>query len=50
MKISGDFNQLDVIHDLQKYNYKDASILKKLCDNNVLNYLIADVQIVFYLI
>ena len=34
--ISGDFNQLDVIHDLQKYNYKDASILKELCDNNIL--------------
>jgi hypothetical protein len=34
--ISGDFNQLDVINDLQKYNYKDASILKELCDNNIL--------------
>jgi hypothetical protein len=34
--ISGDFNQLDVINDLQKYNYKDSSILKELCDNNIL--------------
>ena len=34
--ISGDFNQLDVINDLQKYNYKDSSILKELCDNNVM--------------
>jgi hypothetical protein len=34
--ISGDFNQLDVINDLQKYNYKDASILKELCDNNII--------------
>jgi GTPase SAR1 family protein len=34
--ISGDFNQLDVIHDLQKYDYKDASILKELCDNNLI--------------
>ena len=33
--ISGDFNQLDVINDLQKYNYKDSSILKKLCENNI---------------
>ncbi len=24
--ISGGFNQLDVIHDLQKYEYKDKSI------------------------
>ena len=32
--ISGDFNQLDVINDSQKYKYEDASILKKLCDNN----------------
>ena len=34
--ISGDFNQLDVINDLQIYNYKDASILKELCDNNII--------------
>jgi hypothetical protein len=34
--ISGDFNQLDVIHDLQKYNYTDASILKELCDINII--------------
>jgi hypothetical protein len=34
--ISGDFNQLDVINDLQKYNYKDSSILKELCDNNII--------------
>ena len=34
--ISGDFNQLDVIHDLQKYDYKDTSILKELCDNNLI--------------
>ena len=34
--ISGDFNQLDVINDLQEYNYKDASILKELCDNNII--------------
>ena len=33
--ISGNFNQLDVINDVQKYNYKDSSILKKLCDNNI---------------
>jgi ATP-dependent exoDNAse (exonuclease V) alpha subunit len=32
--ISGDFNQLDVINDLQKYEYNDACILKELCDNN----------------
>jgi DNA replication protein DnaC len=32
--ISGDFNQLDVINDLQKYDYNDACILKELCDNN----------------
>ena len=32
--ISGDFNQLDVINDSQKYKYEDASILKELCDNN----------------
>ncbi len=24
--ITGDFKQLDVIHDLQKYDYKDPSI------------------------
>ena len=34
--ISGDFNQLDVINDLQKYNDKDTSSLKELCDNNVM--------------
>ncbi len=27
----------DVINDVQKYSYKDASILKELCDNNILN-------------
>jgi hypothetical protein len=34
--IYGDFNQLDVIHDLQKHDYKDASILNELCDNNLI--------------
>jgi ATP-dependent exoDNAse (exonuclease V) alpha subunit len=32
--ISGDFNQLDVINDLKKYDYNNACILKELCDNN----------------
>jgi len=32
--ISGDFNQLDVINDLQKYDYNDTCILKELCDGN----------------
>ncbi len=29
------FNQLDVIHDLKRYDYKNASILKELCDNKL---------------
>ena len=33
--VSGDFNQLDVIGDLHKYDYKNSSILKELCDNVV---------------
>ena len=32
--VSGDFNQLDVIRDVQKYDYKNSSILKELCDHN----------------
>jgi energy-coupling factor transporter ATP-binding protein EcfA2 len=32
--ISGDFNQLDVINDVQKYDYKSTCIIKELCDNN----------------
>ena len=32
--ISGDFNQLDVINDVQKYDYKSTYIIKELCDNN----------------
>ena len=35
--ISGDFNQLDVIGDLHKYDYKNSSILKELCDYNNIN-------------
>ena len=27
--VSGDFNQLDVIRDVQKYDYKNSSILKR---------------------
>jgi ATP-dependent exoDNAse (exonuclease V) alpha subunit len=32
--ISGDFNQLDVINDLNKYDYKNTCIIKELCDSN----------------
>ena len=32
--ISGDFNQLDVINDLKKYDYKNTCIIKELCDSN----------------
>ena len=32
--ISGDFNQLDVINDLQKYDYNNSYVLKELCDDN----------------
>jgi 5-methylcytosine-specific restriction enzyme A len=35
--VSGDFNQLDVIGDLHKYDYKNSSILKELCDHNNIN-------------
>jgi len=35
--MSGDFNQLDVVCDIQKYNYKNSSILKQLCDYNNIN-------------
>jgi hypothetical protein len=35
--VSGDFNQLDVIGDLHKYDYKNSSILKELCDYNNIN-------------
>jgi len=35
--ISGDFNQLDVIGDFHKYDYKNSSILKELCDYNNIN-------------
>ncbi len=35
--ISGDFNQLDVINDVQKYDYKSTCIIKELCDNNNLH-------------
>ena len=48
--ISGDFNQLDVINDLQKYNYKDASILKNYVIIILLNYQNADVRTILYLI
>ncbi len=44
--ISGDFNQLDVVHDLQKYDYKNALILKELCDNNLIQLSNADVQMI----
>ena len=34
--ISSNFNQLDAINDLQKYNYEESSILKELCGNNII--------------
>ena len=35
--VSGDFNQLDVVCDIRKYDYKNSSILKQLCDYNNIN-------------
>jgi ATP-dependent exoDNAse (exonuclease V) alpha subunit len=35
--VSGDFNQLDVVGDLHKYDYQNSSILKQLCDHNNIN-------------
>jgi len=35
--ISGDFNQLDVIHDVQYYEYNNTSIIKELSDCNNLS-------------